>query len=384
MSTEKHAGYVRPWRWLALALLGAALIIPASLYAGETGKISGTVRDKKTGEPLIGVNIAVKGTNLGASTDVNGFYYILRVPPGIHELQVRLVGYQTTVVSNVKVQIDLTSEINIKLDQGAVELGEVTVTAEQKLVQKDVTSTRRTVSRETIEATPGLESVSDIFRLTGGAIQIGAPPTLNLGGSQIQVRDQSLKDVHVRGGRGGEILYMVDGMPVTHPIYGGRSVVDLNLVDVEGVELLTGAFNAEYGQAQSGVVNITTRSGGETFKAGVEYNSDRLGWLGESEDTDYGSFYLGGPEPFSRYLLPSLGIELPGQMSYFISGNLTATNTPYDNGRKRERYDLWFVKMNERQQNDRNLNAKLTWDITGSFKTALSYHGSWKRWTDGP
>ena len=67
-----------------------------------------------------------------------------------------------------------------------------------------------------------------------------------------------------------------------------------------------------------------------------------------------------------------------------FSGNLTATNTPYNNGRKRNRYDLWFIKLHERQQNDRNLNAKLTWDITGSFKTALSYHGSWKRWTDGP
>ncbi len=65
----------------------------------------------------------------------------------MHEVQVTLVGYSKTTVSNVRVQNDLTAEINIKLDQSTVELNEVTVTAEQKLVQKDVTSTRRTVGR---------------------------------------------------------------------------------------------------------------------------------------------------------------------------------------------------------------------------------------------
>ncbi len=118
--------------------------------------------------------------------------------------------------------------------------------------------------------------------MTGGTILSATPPTLKLAdGTQVQVRDQSLKDVHIRGGRGGEILYMVDGMPVTHPIYGGRSVVDLNLVDVESVELLTGGFNAEYGQAQSGVVNINTRSGGETFRGGMEYQT-RTAWAGSA------------------------------------------------------------------------------------------------------
>jgi len=351
--------------------------------AGDTGKISGTVRDKRTGEALVGANIAVKGTNLGASTDVDGFYYILRVPPGIHQLQVTLVGYSKTTVSNVRVQNDLTAEINISLEQSAVELSEVTVTAEQKLVQKDVTSTRRKVSSETIQATPGMESATDIFKLQAGAILSATPPTLTLAnGTQIQVRDQSLKDIHIRGGRGGEILYMVDGMPVTHPIYGGRSVVDLNLVDVDNVELLTGGFNAEYGQAQSGVVNITTRSGGETYKGGLEYNTDRWEVFGTSEKTDYAALYLGGPEPISQTVLPALGVHLPGQMAFFVSGNFNLTNTPYNNNRTRGKVGILGVEVNERQENDRNLNGKLTWDITGAHKLALSYHGAWKRWSD--
>lgn len=354
----------------------------ATLVAQNTGKIAGTVKDKQTGELLLGANIVVKGTTLGASADQDGFYYILRVAPGTYELQASMVGYKTLTIRGVRVDADLTTEINIHLDQKSVEMGEVVIIAEQKMVQKDVTSTRRTVSRETIRATPGLESATDIFKLQAGAILSSVPPTLKLAdGTQIQVRDESLKDIHVRGGRGGEILYMVDGMPVTHPIYGGRSVVDLNVVDVESVELLTGAFNAEYGQAQSGVVNITTRTGGEKLKGGLEYKTDELKVFGESYSTHYGSFYFGGPEPITRNLLPSMGITIPGEMSFFLSWNGTLTNTPYNNNKTREKFSLFGFEVPEKQDNTQNLNAKLGYDLSPSDRFTLSYHGSWKQWS---
>src|SRR5512143_202120 len=125
-----------PARALVVAI--AVLLVPSwRVHAGDTGKIAGNVRDRRTGEGLVGATVAVKGTNLGASTDVNGFYYILRVPPGVHEVQVRLVGYGTVTVKAVRVQIDLTSEVNVSLEQSTVEMKEVTVIAEQSLVQKD-------------------------------------------------------------------------------------------------------------------------------------------------------------------------------------------------------------------------------------------------------
>jgi outer membrane receptor protein involved in Fe transport len=354
------------------------------LLAQTTGKIAGTIRDKANREPLMGVNVTVKGTTFGGTTDEKGFFFILRVPPAVYSLEASYMGYAKVTVTGVRVQNDLTTELNVQMEESSVQLGEVVITAEQKMIQKDVTSTRKTVTRETMRETPGIDNTADVFRLQGGVFVSSLPQTLKLtDGVQLQVRDESLKDVHIRGGRGGEILYMVDGMPVTHPIYGGRSVVDLNVADVESVELLTGAFNAEYGQAQSGVLNINTRSGGDKYKGGLEYKTDVLRAFGESYETQYVSTYLGGPEPFSRDIFPALGIELPGTLNFFLSANVTLTNTPYENHRTRSDLNLFgLTNVREKQDNTQNLNGKLTWEVTPEYKFALSYHGSWKAWSE--
>lgn len=352
------------------------------LFAGNTGKIAGQIRDKEHREPIIGANILVKGTPLGATSDLDGYYFILRVPPGIYDLQISMVGYQTIVIRNVKVQVDLTTTINGLLTETAVQMKEVLVEAENKLIQKDVTSTQRQVTRENIRETPGLESVTDIFKMQAGALISSVPQNIKLAdGSQLQVRDESLKDIHVRGGRGGEILYIVDGMPVTHPIYGGRSVLDLNVTDVENVELITGGFNAEYGQAQSGVVNINTRSGTDIFKGGIEYKTDRWKALGESYLTDYCSAYFSGPLPITKLQIPMLGFEIPGKMDFFVSANFNLTNTPYDNHRDRKNFKLFGLNISERQDNSTNLNAKINWDISATNKLTFSYHNTYLQWS---
>ena len=251
------------------------LVLNIGAFAGNTGKIAGRVFDKQTGDPLAGVNIIIKGKNLGASTDEEGFYYILQIPPGKYDLEASYIGYHTMTVKKVRVQVDLTTNINFEMLVEALEADVIEVIAKQLLVQNDITSTRRTTTRDDINTTPGLENTSDILSMNASAFVDAGPQAISLGeGEELQIRDESIKNVHIRGGRGGEILYMVDGMPVTHPLYGGRSVLELNVVDVEEVELLTGAFSAEYGQAQSGVINITTRSGGDEFKGGIEYKTD--------------------------------------------------------------------------------------------------------------
>ncbi|MCK4447454.1 MAG: TonB-dependent receptor, partial [Candidatus Marinimicrobia bacterium] len=357
-------------------------ILSSGLFAGNTGKIMGKITDKQSDEPLIGVNIVIKGTSLGAATDVNGFYYILQIPPGTYELETSYIGYHTMTVKNVRVKVDLTNQVDLQMESKAIEFPIIIVTADQLMVQKDITSTRRVTSKKEMELTPGFESTSDLFRLHGGTIIDAGSQAIQFGdGTQLQVRDESLKDIHVRGGRGGEILFMVDGMPVTHPIYGGRDVLDLNVVDIEEMELLTGAFNAEYGQAQSGVVNITTRSGGDKFKGGIEYKSSEFELFGNPYDSQYSSFFIGGPEPIIRNLLPKLGVKIPGKINFFISGNGNLTDTEYNNHRDRDTITVLGLNIKEKQNNKGNLNAKLNWQISNQLKMIFSYHGSWKSWS---
>ncbi|MBD3226239.1 MAG: TonB-dependent receptor plug domain-containing protein [Caldithrix sp.] len=361
-----------------ILLFGFITVLPA----GNTGKIAGRVLDKETGEPLVGVNVYIINSSFGAATDEDGFFYILQVPPGKYDLRASYVGYHNFTIRELRVQVDLTTTVNIELTPETMEAPVIEVVAEQNLVQKDITSTRRTTTRSTIEQTPGLENTSDIFKLQGASFVDAAPQAIQIGeGQRLEVRDESIKNVHVRGGRGGEILYMVDGMPVTHPLYGGRSVLELNVIDVEEVELLTGAFNAEYGQAQSGVVNITTRSGGEKFMGGVEHKTDVWHPLGASHNLQYTSFYLGGPELITRNVLPSIGLEVPGKMNFFISGNGNVTNTAYSNSRTRDEIDIFGIQFDEKQDNQGNLNTKLDWQFTDQMKLSLSYHGSWKQWS---
>ncbi|NOX38210.1 MAG: TonB-dependent receptor [Calditrichaeota bacterium] len=368
-------------RWLGWVMSMGLLI--TTVYAGNTGKIAGRVYDRQTGEPLVGVNILIKNTYLGAATDEDGFFYILQVPPGIYEVEAEYIGYRKVVIRNVRVRVDLTTELKIAMEPETIQGPVVEVVAEEPMVQPDITSTRRITSEEEIIETPGFETTTDIFMLQGGAVVDVGPQSIPLGdGIQLQVRDESLKNIHIRGGRGGEILYMVDGVPVTHPIYGGRDVLDLNVVDVQAMELLTGAFNAEYGQAQSGVVNITTRSGSDRFEGGIEFKASDQNLLFQSFSSRYLSFYLGGPEPLTRKLLPSLGIRLPGRFYYFISGNANLDNTAYNNHRKRGTIQFLGMTIREKQQNTGNLNAKLNWKLSNTFEIVLSYHGSWRSWSN--
>jgi len=359
-----------------------SLLLCIPLIAGNTGKISGRVTDKSSGDPLIGVNVLVKGTNLGTATDEDGFYFILQVPPGTYDVEYSYIGYHTLTVKGVRVKMDLTEKLNVNLESQAVEGPTIEVVAEQLLVQKDITATRKTASREEMEDTPGFQNTNDIFLLQGGAfVNVGAQ-SISLGeGNQLQVRDESLKDIHIRGGRGGEILYMVDGVPVTHPIYGGRDVLNLNVVDVQEMELLTGAFNAEYGQAQSGVVNITTRSGSEKFHGGVEYKTSEFDFISANYAFDYTSFYLGGPEPITRNLLPLLGLKIPGRMYFFLSGNGTLSNTPYNNLRDRDQVSILGFDVTTKQDNVGNLNAKISWDVSNKIAMIFSYNGSSNTWS---
>ncbi len=270
---------------LKVALLGLAVLWPGLAFAGVTGKIAGRVVDAETGEPLIGANVIIEGTNRGAAAGKNGEYFILNVPSGTYTLRAQMIGYTTLVKQNIRVQIDLTTRVDFELRQSMVQGQEVVVVAERPLIQKDITAKVSIINRQDMDAMP----ISD-FR---DALKIQAGFTDGL---------------HLRGGRLNSVGYRVDGMDVTNPLIGnyegvqsdrsqtlgqadnqlfGASYVpdqstsnyDGILLDknaIQEIQVLTGTFNAEYGRAMSGVVNIVTRDPSPEFQFQLEYLSPRV------------------------------------------------------------------------------------------------------------
>ncbi len=220
------------------------LLLSSVASGGTTGKISGTVKDSQTGEALIGASVVIEGTSIGAAADLNGFYVLLNIPPGTFTLAASAVGYHRMEVSNVAVSSDLTTSIDFPLVSSAVEEKEVVVVAEHPLVQKDLTATTAIVNGDQINALPVTE-VGQVLSLQAGFVA----------GS-------------LRGGRSGEVAYWIDGVPITDA-YDGGEVVEVNKSFVQELQLVSGAFNAEYGQAMSGIVNISTKEGGPKFAGGA-------------------------------------------------------------------------------------------------------------------
>ena len=147
---------------LILGLL-AIFVLAATVNAATTGKISGKVIDAETGDPLIGANVVIEGTDLGASTDQDGYYHIINIPVGTYSVRAGYIGYQSVRKTEVEVLIGLTSTVNFELKATAIESGEVVeVVAERPIVRKDVTSGRSIISSDEISKMP-VETVSGVL-----------------------------------------------------------------------------------------------------------------------------------------------------------------------------------------------------------------------------
>ncbi len=229
-----------------LIILIALLSFPIFLFSGTTGKIAGNVIDQSNGEPLIGCNVWIEGTDQGAATDWEGNFYILNVPPGSYTLRASMIGYSAVRMINIEVSIDLTTTADFSLPTEAIAGEEVVVVAQRALITKDLTASTAIVNSSTLEALPVTE-ISDVLELQAGFV-----------------------DGHLRGGRAGEVAYWIDGVPVTD-VYDGNTVVDINKNAVEEMQVISGAFNAEYGQAMSGIVNIVTKDGSNDFRGGLTF-----------------------------------------------------------------------------------------------------------------
>ncbi|MBD3378587.1 TonB-dependent receptor [candidate division KSB1 bacterium] len=313
------------------------LTATAHLFAGVTGKISGLVTDAETGEALPGVNVVLEGTNMGAATGINGEYIILNVPVGTYELRASMMGYTPLRVENVRVSIDITTKQSFQMSPKVLDIAEeVTIVASRPMIQKDEVSTRHFVSSEEIELQP-VDSFQEIAKNQAGVV-----------------------GNHFRGGRSGEVLVLVDGIPVRDPagFYVGNLgsfTTDVPEYGIQELEVSLGGFSAEYGNVQSGILNLAMKEGATRYTGKMRAMTTNFGSddLNTSLLENIYEINLNGPEPITTTLLPSLGLDIPGSMAFSLSTELTDKDRGY---------------YPNQQSIDQSYQGKLTYKITPNHK----------------
>ena len=243
---------MRPHTSPPILLLFLVLFLITGMAQAQTfGKIVGQVTDSDSGQPLLGAAVLIRGHNLGASTDLDGSYYILRVPPGIYTIEASYLGYRSTVVEGVSVSTDLTTTLDIELTVSALQAAEeVVVVAERPLIRKDQTSMESHVGSEEMDRMPA-QSIDEVLDVQAGVVR-------DAGGG-----------IHIRGGRTSEVSYLMNGISITDDYDKGQALEVMNDAVAE-LQVISGAFNAEYGNAMSGVINVVTKSGSNQFHGSME------------------------------------------------------------------------------------------------------------------
>jgi outer membrane receptor protein involved in Fe transport len=224
----------------ARVVISTSLLVMISigaLNAQDVGKLSGTIKDELTGEPLVGANIVVVGTSLGAASGIDGSYFVLNITPGKYDLQVSMLGYQKIIQKNTIVNSGKTTIANFSMTSSSLQLGTVVIQATRPDVEKEKTSTSSIIRTEDVQNLAGIRTVGDVLGLAA-----------------------DVTDGHFRGGRDGEEYYTLQGMGIINPLNSSSAFLPI-MSAVEEVEVVTSGFGAQYGNAQSGVVNITMKEG---------------------------------------------------------------------------------------------------------------------------
>jgi outer membrane receptor protein involved in Fe transport len=311
-------------------------LFPQWATAGTTGTVTGTVHDE-AGEPVIAATIRVEAQRYGAYSDAKGLFSILNVAPGTYAISVTRMGYTSVRIENVQVTADETTRLDVKMTEAALETDEVVVRAERPAVDLNVTSSKVTVSREEIKDLP-VQELEDIVDLQAGVV-----------------------DGHFRGGRLGEVQYQVDGASVNNAFDNTPSVkVDRSLL--QEVQVLSGTFDAEYGQAMSGVVNAVLRDGTEDFRVNGE------AFLGSH-------FYPGNSSRIADDTIRPTGIQ---NYQLGLSGPLPLPNTVFLLSGRRYVFDDWIYGTRFFEPTDKaDLENKVYRPTGDGKKVPLGYSREW-------
>ena len=328
--------------FLLVALV--VVLVTAPAFGQATGRITGTVTDAKNGAPLPFANVSVIGTAYGNITNQLGEYVIDYLPVGTYVVQVSYMGYDTSRMSDVVVEPDRSTTVNISLDEKALVADEIIVEAERPLVDVEKTTTTRRMDDEEVKVRP-ISTVAEAVATQPGVVLVDG-------------------ELHVRGGRASEVKYYVDGIAITDAA-SGTGGLEVSLSSLSGFDLLSGGFDAEYGNVQSGVVNLQTREGGRQFSGELKYMTDDYGAPERTYDNyDNILFGLGGPLFTER-------------VRYYVSGEGRFSDTYLRTNKEREREDVWGKLLNLKVPNRQSVmgstQAKLSLIVTPTRKLTAEY-----------
>jgi outer membrane receptor protein involved in Fe transport len=321
--------FLRDSRGAVIASIIFVLLCLASPAAlAQTGSVTGTVTTED-GKPLPYANVMLVGTTLGAMSLADGKFNITGVPIGTYTVKAMMMGYTAVEKPGVVVNAGSPSTVAFKLKQKVVaEVQEILVVADKPMVEVTETQVTGNVSEEQLQDMP-VDDVIDAIGLKAGIVKTG-------------------DDMHVRGGRSNEVQIQIDGVPVSDPLGGGS--VDVGMLGTAGSEIVSGGMDAEYGDAQSAVINIATKEGGATFGGEARFFTDDFG----RQDKTYTNF--------DRVSLGFGGPTWWKNLRYYVSGEGTWSDTENTTIEPREEHKItdWF-KFRQRQSSAYNVQGKLTY-----------------------
>jgi len=327
----------------------------------EMGTIRGRISDANTGDPLAGVNVLVKGTYLGAVSDLDGSFVISDMSPGSYALEITMIGYKVHQITAVHVNDGESTEVEANLEPTVLALGqEIVIVGEKPLFDIEETASRRAITSADIEGAM-VQNAEDIVAAQAGVV----------------MQDD---EIHIRGGRSYETAYLLDGLSVQDPLSGTGFGLRVASGAIDEMEILTGGFNAEYGQAMSGVVNISTKEGSKRYRGTFGYTLDHLGFNDDwrsSFNTDIVEMSIEGAEPLTGIILPAIGIRPPGSISLFLSGYMFITDSYAGYTADQLSSSIFYEdSFAPRQANDWSGLVKATWKLSDVHKLGYSYHHS--------
>ncbi|MGD1047921.1 MAG: TonB-dependent receptor [Candidatus Krumholzibacteriaceae bacterium] len=319
-------------------IVTVALVLAVSASAlAQTGHIMGKVTSAKTGEPLAFANVVVIGTKMGGMTLNDGSFKITGVPVGSYTVKAMMMGY--TAVEKPGIAVNSGAEVTVEfaLEETIVSrTAEIVVEATVPQINVTSSDVRQRVTGSQLKELP-VDDVVSAVALKSGIVKTG-------------------DELHVRGGRSGEVQMQIDGVPVDDPLGGGS--ISVGLLATDQSEVITGGMDAEYGNAQSAIINVSTREGGKNFEGQVRYMTDDFG-RSDKTYTNYDRFNVGfgGPTPLKN-------------LTYYVSGEATFSDGDNWSIAPRSETKIFgdWLKYSDRQYSTINLQGKIAYQVNPRIK----------------